>query len=109
MYKYATIAYVGGGFGNDGVHNVLEAAVFYKPVILGPEYEKYIEAIELLEAEGAWSIDSTIDLESKMNELLTNTELYKKACNSAGNYVQSKSGATKKVIEYIYENRLLTN
>lgn len=109
LYKYATIAYVGGGFGNDGVHNVLEAAVFYKPVILGPEYEKYIEAIELLEAEGAWSIDSTIDLESKMNELLTNTELYKKACNSAGNYVQSKSGATKKVIEYIYENRLLTN
>jgi 3-deoxy-D-manno-octulosonic-acid transferase len=78
LYKYATIAYVGGGFGNDGVHNVLEAAVFYKPVILGYEYEKYIEAIELLEAEGAWSIDSTIDLESKMNELLTNTELYKK-------------------------------
>lgn len=109
LYKYATIAYVGGGFGNDGVHNVLEAAVFFKPVIFGPEYEKYIEAIELLEAEGAWSIDSTIDLENKMNELLTNTELYKKACNNAGNYVQSKSGATKKVIEYIYENRLLTN
>jgi 3-deoxy-D-manno-octulosonic-acid transferase len=40
---------VGGGFGNDGVHNVLEAAVYGKPIIFGPEYEKYIEAIELVE------------------------------------------------------------
>jgi 3-deoxy-D-manno-octulosonic-acid transferase len=109
LYKYATIAYVGGGFGNDGVHNVLEAAVYSKPVIFGPEYEKYIEAIELIEVGAAWSIDSAITLEENLATLLDNPIEYEKACTSAGNYVQSKSGATKKVLEYIYENRLLTN
>ncbi len=35
LYKYATISYVGGGFGAEGVHNVVEAAVYGKPVVLG--------------------------------------------------------------------------
>ena len=50
LYKYATITYIGGGFGDDGVHNVLEAAVYGKPVVYGPEYDKYREAVELIEA-----------------------------------------------------------
>ena len=40
LYQYATVAYIGGGFGDDGVHNVLEAAVYRKPVVFGPVYEK---------------------------------------------------------------------
>ncbi|MEO7523922.1 MAG: glycosyltransferase N-terminal domain-containing protein, partial [Ferruginibacter sp.] len=50
LYQYADIAYVGGGFGKDGIHNILEAAVYGKPVIFGPVYEKFAEARELVDA-----------------------------------------------------------
>lgn len=109
LYYYASICYVGGGFGNDGVHNVLEAAVYNKPVVFGPEFEKYIEATELLEAGGAFTINSAVDLETAFNEMLNDEVAYKKACNNAGNYVISKAGATNKIISFIYEKRLLTN
>ena len=55
LYFYATITYVGGGFGDDGLHNILEAAVYGKPVIFGPEYDKNFEAEEMIECTGAIS------------------------------------------------------
>lgn len=109
LYKYGTICYVGGGFGGDGVHNVLEAAVYAKPVVFGPVYEKFIEASELIEAGGAASVGDAIELEAEFDELLNNKEECKVAGNTAGNYVKDKCGATKKVISFIQEKRLLTN
>ena len=108
LYKYATICYVGGAFGGDGVHNVLEAAVYNKPVVFGPEYEKYIEAAELIDTEGAFTIDSALELEKIFNDLLNDEKLYNETKANAGNYVKSKSGAAEKIIKFIYENRLLT-
>ncbi|MBS1592658.1 MAG: 3-deoxy-D-manno-octulosonic acid transferase [Bacteroidetes bacterium] len=108
LYKYATICYVGGAFGGDGVHNVLEAAVYNKPVVFGPEYEKYIEAAELIDTEGAFTIYSALELEKIFNDLLNDEKLYNETKANAGNYVKSKSGAAEKIIEFIYENRLLT-
>ncbi|MBL0144606.1 MAG: hypothetical protein IPP48_01410 [Chitinophagaceae bacterium] len=63
LYKYANVTYIGGGFGSDGVHNVLEAAVYGKPVLFGPVYEKYTEAIDLVESGGAKSIKDALQLE----------------------------------------------
>ena len=91
------------------MHNVLEAAVYSKPVIFGPVYEKFIEATELLDNGGGFSIDNALELEKEFDNLLSDDIIYKKASNNAGNYVKSKAGATKKVVDYIYENRLLTN
>jgi len=107
LYKYATITYVGGGFGNDGVHNVLEAAVYGKPIIFGPEYEKYIEAIELVEKGAAYSIDSAVEIEKLMNDLLADNDWLKESSEAARNYVYDKKGATEKIMRYIQENRLL--
>lgn len=109
LYYYATVCYIGGGFGNDGVHNVLEAAVYYKPVVFGPEYEKFTEAIELVDIKGALSIESMLELEAELDNLFDDTAFYEKTCNKAGNYVKNKSGATEKIVQFIYENRLLTN
>ena len=64
LYKYAHITYVGGGFTKDGVHNVLEAAVYGKPVLFGNNYNKYREAVDLVKAGGA-------------NKLFRSRELYK--------------------------------
>ncbi|QEC66392.1 3-deoxy-D-manno-octulosonic acid transferase [Panacibacter ginsenosidivorans] len=109
LYKYADICYIGGGFGGDGVHNVLEAAVYNKPVVFGPEYEKYIEAVELLEKEGGFSVENALELEEIFNELIEDKDLYEYCAAAAGNYVRSKTGATAGVMQYIQEKRLLTS
>jgi 3-deoxy-D-manno-octulosonic-acid transferase len=109
LYKYATITYVGGGFGEDGVHNVLEAAVYSKPVVFGPVYEKYIEAAELVDEGGAFPIETALELEKVLDSLLTDESAYNKACQQAGQYVHSKKGATEAVLQFIQEKRLLTN
>jgi 3-deoxy-D-manno-octulosonic-acid transferase len=109
LYRYATIAYVGGGFGDDGVHNVLEAAVYGNPVIFGPVIEKYIEAVELTECGGGIVIDSALEAESVFNRLLNDREEYRQTGDASRDYVHSKKGATGKIILYLQENRLLTS
>lgn len=109
LYYYATITYVGGGFGSDGLHNILEAAVYGKPVIFGPEYEKNFEAIELIRCGGALSIENALELEGVLNKLLNNAEELKLSGEAAKSYVYENRGATEKIMAYIQKNRLLTN
>ena len=109
LYYYATVSYVGGGFGEDGVHNVLEAAVYGKPVIYGPVIEKYLEAVELADTGGGIIIDSAIEAELAFDRLFSDPTEYSQCCQAAKNYVYAKKGATAKLVQYIYENRLLTS
>lgn len=109
LYRYGDIAYVGGGFGNDGVHNVLEPAVYGKPVLYGPEFEKFIEAIELTNCGGGIPIGSAIELEATLTRLWSDEKLLNAAGAAAKNYVYSNSGASEKIMEIIQEKRLLTN
>jgi 3-deoxy-D-manno-octulosonic-acid transferase len=108
IYKYATIAFVGGGFGGDGVHNVLEPAAYSKPIIYGPTYEKYKEAIDLIEEEASFTIDNALEFEEVCTELLEDDELYNTACNNAKNYIEKNKGSSNLIFNYISENRLLT-
>jgi 3-deoxy-D-manno-octulosonic-acid transferase len=103
IYRYATIAYVGGGFGDDGVHNVLEAAVYGKPVVCGPVIEKYVEAVELVDAGGGIVVDSALDAESVFNRLLAGGNEYEHACKASREYVLARKGATEKIVGYIAE------
>jgi 3-deoxy-D-manno-octulosonic-acid transferase len=109
LYSYAKICYVGGGFGDDGVHNVLEAAVYGKPVVTGPVIEKYIEVMELAEAGGVIIIDNALEVESIFNRLFENKAEYDFHGKAARDYVYARRGATEKIVRYIQENRLLTS
>jgi 3-deoxy-D-manno-octulosonic-acid transferase len=109
LYKYATITYVGGGFGDDGVHNVLEAAVYGRPVVFGPVYDKYIEAVELVEKGGGLVINTALEAEETFNRLLADASAYTLACEAARHYVYNNKGATDSIIQFIQENRLLTS
>jgi 3-deoxy-D-manno-octulosonic-acid transferase len=93
LYQYATIAYIGGGFGV-GIHNILEAATFGKPVIFGPNYRKFREAVELIEEGGAFSINNSQQLNNRTIELLDNPDLLHKTSSISAAYVQKKKGAT---------------
>ncbi len=108
LYKYGTICYVGGGFGGDGVHNILEAAVYGKPILFGPEYEKYNEATDLVALEGAFEIENAIELEEIITELLTDTEFYKNTCAISKKYVNDHAGGSQKIMDYVTANLLLT-
>jgi len=110
LYHYATVCMVGGGFGGDGVHNVLEAAVYGKPVVIGPVFEKYIEAVELVENGGCISVEDALEMEQVFNRLLdTNDSLYLNAATAAKSFVYNHAGATKIVMHHIQEKRLLIN
>jgi len=97
LYQYSTIAYIGGGFGV-GIHNILEAATFGKPVIFGPKFQKFREAVELIEEGGAFSINNQHQLNNRTIELLNNPELLQKASAICSGYVQKKKGATEIIL-----------
>lgn len=109
IYRYATVCIVGGGFRGNGIHNVLEAAVYYKPVLFGPEHDKSIEAIELIEAGGAFDVKGALELEEELMQLMHHPLVYEKACMIAGNYVKQKAGATQEILSFLQEKRLITN
>jgi 3-deoxy-D-manno-octulosonic-acid transferase len=101
LYSLGHINYVGGGFTNDGIHNILEAAVWGKPVIIGENYEKYIEAIDLVKLEAAVSISDTNELVEVIKEWDADETYYAASATAAKKYVMEKAGATEKISGYI--------
>jgi 3-deoxy-D-manno-octulosonic-acid transferase len=101
LYQYADIAYIGGGFTKDGIHNVLEAAVFGKPVIWGPNDAKFQEAIGLRNANGGISIKDASSFKITIERFLNDAAFSKATGDAAIKYVQDNAGATQKTINYI--------
>ena len=98
IYRYGTIAYIGGGFGA-GIHNTLEAAVYGIPVLFGPRYQKFKEARDLIKVGGGFSVASKDEFMAKMDELLTYAEVLKAAGESAGQFVKGNAGATDGILK----------
>ena len=101
LYRYADITYVGGGFGDDGLHNILEAAVYGKPVLFGPHFSKHFEAQELIDSSGAISIEHAVELEETVKRLFNNAQELKERGDAAKKYIYSNAGAAKKIANYI--------
>ncbi|MCF8452333.1 MAG: 3-deoxy-D-manno-octulosonic acid transferase [Pedobacter sp.] len=98
-YQYGDIAYIGGGFGV-GIHNTLEAAAFGLPVIFGPNYQKFNEAVDLISAGGAFTIKNQEELGKCMENLQTNNK--REVCGKAAlNYVKTHTGATRAILNFI--------
>ena len=100
LYKYAAIAYIGGGFGK-GIHNILEAAVFGKPVLFGPNFQKFEEAKELIKRGGAISFNDFNQLKSAVVELLSDEKEYKEKCLISQAFVHDNSGAVDRILQLI--------
>lgn len=97
IYRYAAIAYVGGGFGV-GIHNVPEAAVYGVPVIIGPNNRKFREARALIDNGGCREITCADDFGRVMNLFLSDKEELQKAGLAAGDYIRQNAGATDKIL-----------
>lgn len=100
IYRYGTIAYVGGGFGK-GIHNILEAAVYGVPVLFGPNYKKFREANDLIQTESCFSIQNENEFDFKITQLLNDKKLYSECSIGCYDYVKNNSGATDQIVQYI--------
>ena len=97
IYRYATVTYIGGGFGVS-IHNTVEAAVWGVPVIFGPENKKFQEAQELKQCRGGWEITGYEDFERIMTRFANDEGALTEAGKAAGEYVQHKAGATRMIL-----------
>ncbi|MFT3901775.1 MAG: glycosyltransferase N-terminal domain-containing protein [Niabella sp.] len=107
LYHYATISYIGGGFNKSGIHNTLEAAVYGRPVVFGPEYQKFAEAKLLIKNLGGYSYNNDNQFFDILNTLLTDETLRLKSGMAAGNQVKENAGATDKIMKYILEEAIV--
>jgi 3-deoxy-D-manno-octulosonic-acid transferase len=101
IYSYADIAYVGGGFGNPGVHNILEPATFGIPIIIGSNYSHFAEATALVGLEGCISVKNQSELNEAFDLLLQNEdERYEKG-HICSTFVQMNKGATNSILKSV--------
>ena len=106
IYSYADIAYVGGGFGNPGVHNILEPATFGVPIVIGPNYSHFAEAIALVHQEGCISIATENELTETFTNLISNDDIRYEKGHICSTFVQMNKGATDVVLRYILNENL---
>lgn len=101
IYRYATVAYVGGGFGV-GIHNVPEAAVYGIPVIIGPNHQRFAEAVALIANGGCKSIKNAEDFSVIMDDFLENPAHIAQAGSAAGDYINQNAGATPVIYQHVF-------
>lgn len=100
VYRHGEIAYIGGGFGA-GIHNLLEAAVYGIPVIFGPNYRKFIEARELIENGGGYTISNETEFNRVLKNFVTAPEDLEIAGEKAAEYIYTNAGATERIVNKI--------
>jgi 3-deoxy-D-manno-octulosonic-acid transferase len=99
-YRYAYIAAIGGGFGK-GIHNILEPACWGIPVVFGPNFQKFREAVDLIDKGGARSFSTFDEFKGILDLWLSDERLYKKSAGVAMEYVKVNTGATKIILKEI--------
>lgn len=98
IYRYAHVVYIGNGFGK-GIHNILEPVVFGKPVIFGPNYRKFTEAVTLVAEGGAFSFENFQDFEKHLDRLMVDDDFHKTCTHICLDYIEKNKGATALIVE----------
>ena len=101
IYSYADIAYVGGGFGHPGVHNILEPATFGIPILIGPHFSHFAEATDLVALKGCVAIQNKEELSRNFLDLITNTESRIEKGTICRDFVQKNKGAVDRIMEKV--------
>jgi 3-deoxy-D-manno-octulosonic-acid transferase len=100
LYQYAHVAYVGGSF-KQGIHNVLEPAVYGVPILYGPKHENSQEAVELVRRGGSFVVSNQEDCYTHLSRLLNDETMRKKAGDVSLQLVKENIGATERFMEYL--------
>lgn len=100
VYSYADIAYVGGGAGSTGLHNILEPAVFGIPILIGKNYEKFPEAKTLIDLGGVTTLVSVTAFSSALDALITDKNLRENKGEITKAFIEKNKGAVNKIMTY---------
>lgn len=100
IYSYADAVYVGGAF-KTGLHNILEPATFGVPIVIGPEFSKFKEAIDLVHLKGCISVRNQEEFTEVFDQLKTDKDYRKNTGEINRKYIQQHKGATKKIMQYV--------
>lgn len=103
IYHYATVAYIGGGFGV-GIHNTLEAAIYNIPVLFGPNYLKFQEAVNLQKVGAAFPITNSEELTGILNQLLNDDQKRVEVAQKCREFMLLNLGATQQVLEKVFNS-----
>lgn len=106
IYSEADIAYVGGGFGNPGVHNILEPATFGIPIVIGPHYSHFAEATALVHLEGCISISNQQELIEAFDNLIQNPDIRLEKGHICSTFVQMNKGASDLIMKYVLNDHI---
>jgi 3-deoxy-D-manno-octulosonic-acid transferase len=100
LYKYASVAFIGGGFGKS-IHNILEPATFGLPILIGPNnHVKFKEATDLVNLGGVCLVNNYADFESMI--LRYNDDNFRSAAGSVSRkYIMDNSGGTKIILDFL--------
>jgi 3-deoxy-D-manno-octulosonic-acid transferase len=102
IYSYGTIAYIGGGFGNPGIHNILEPATFGIPIVIGPNYSNFAEAVQLVTLGGCLVISNNEELKQNLDRLLKDKNFFEEKSQICYTYIQDNKGATNTIMNIVY-------
>ena len=106
IYSYANIVYVGGGFGNPGVHNVLEPATFGVPILIGPNYSHFAEAAALVNMEACIAVNNGKELNDALANLISNDDIRQEKGHMCSTFVQMNKGATAIILKHILNDSI---
>jgi len=101
VYSYADVAYVGGAMGNTGLHNILEAATFGVPIVIGNNFEKFPEAKALRDRAGLFSVSDKNELKSTFDKLLQDNSFREKTGMICRHFIYNRTGATNLIVSTI--------
>ncbi len=101
IYSYASLAYVGGGFGKAGIHNILEPATFGVPIIIGSIFDTFKEAVALVEQKTVFVVDNQETFNTTVDLLLNDLALAKIKGSQCQEYINKHLGATEKIVSYL--------
>ena len=102
LYRYADLAYVGSGF-NDGIHSVLEPAVYTNAISFGPKYHIVDMAVSLADLRLAAVIHSSDDFSLFLN-LLDNNDKLNEIHTNMKDYISKQKLASEQIINKIFKD-----
>lgn len=103
VYSYADLTLIGGGFTRSGIHNVLEPAVFGRPVLCGPNYADYIEAVGLKGCGGLTVVGDCEEFIEAVGRFLDDPKAFAHSAMASRDFVRNNAGATQKIVEALVE------
>ncbi len=107
LYAYGDIAWVGGGFNSGGIHNTLEPAIFGLPIVMGPVYKKFVEAVKLVELGAAFPVQNSAEGLTLVSNLAANNEHRTAIREKLDSFMTRETGAAQRILQQIQRDALL--